>query len=653
MNWICALYCKILRQKSCGCRTRNRKGETNRLPGNSDFAPNAGQGLGLPAGLVFIVLLGVSSLLAQPLKLEVIYPREDLTLTARDSTFIFGNYFPASAKILINGIAARQYPNNTFLAVVPVKPGMFIFRAVAHDSSRTRARWDSTVVERRVYIPNYLITSPGVPLQFDTSYVFPRVALEMRAGDLLGVAVKGTPGMRATFSIDGLAQNLPMAEKPARKQFYWGEAVFGRAQPPNTPEVRGIYTGVYRIRAADTTQNANIRFQLANNNGEKVELIAAGKLSILPEVIPRVVGLTEELTIGRTGPGNGYQLFLPREVKLRITGREGASYRARLTQDESIWIPVANARLLPAGTLPPQTTVQVARTQSFPERTRVTIFMDERVPFRIEQRSQPQRLEVILFGVTSDTDWIRHDYGDPLIGEIRWSQDEDEKYRLSIALNQKQQWGYSASYEGTNLILDIKKTPKLAAPPHSPLQGLFVCVDAGHGPDLGAIGPTGFTEREATFLLAQEVEKKLLAKGANVIQTRAVLEEGITLTARRKFAEVSNADLFISLHYNALPDGVNPFLNRGSSAYYYHAQSYALANKVLRMLLNKLKLPNFGLFYDNLAVCRVTNMPAVLIEPAFIMHPEEEFLILSPRFREATAEAIVAGMEEFLKAARE
>jgi N-acetylmuramoyl-L-alanine amidase len=45
-------------------------------------------------------------------------------------------------------------------------------------------------------------------------------------------------------------------------------------------------------------------------------------------------------------------------------------------------------------------------------------------------------------------------------------------------------------------------------------------------------------------------------------------------------------------------------------------------------------------------------MPSVLIEPAFIMHPKEEALILDPAFREKTAAAIVAGIEEFVKAAQ-
>ncbi len=587
---------------------------------------------------------------AQDLKVEVIYPREDLTITARDSTFIFGNYAPATAQLSINGLRPQQYANGAFLAMVPVQPGRFSFRVVARRDSTANA--DSAVALRQVNIPPFLLTSPQVPLAIDTSYVFPQDDLELAPGDLLGVAVKGSPGSRATFTLAGIAENLPMAERPARKQFYWGEAVFGRGRPPSTPEVQGIYTGVYQLREADTVRAAALRFQFTNTLGDTVRAVAPGRLSVVSHSVPRVVRLTGELTIGRTAPGKAYQFFLPAGVKLTVSGRDGDYYRVALLDDETIWIPAANCEFLPPGTLPPGGIAQVARTAGFPEHARLTIFLQERVPFKIEQSAKPNRLEIILYGVTADTDWIRHDYGDSLFGEIRWSQERDRKYRLSLDLNQKQQWGYRAFFEDTNLILEVKKTPVLPGWPRQPLQDLLVCVDPGHGPDEGAIGPSGWSERVTTLIWAERLKMKLEARGARVLLTRSG-QEGITLGARVKYADVSNADLLVSVHFNALPDGVNPFINHGSSVYYFHPQSYALADRILKRLLISLKLPNFGLYYDNLAVCRITSMPAVLIEPAFIMHPREEEIILDPNMQEKGLNAIVRGLEDFVRAAKD
>jgi N-acetylmuramoyl-L-alanine amidase len=472
------------------------------------------------------------------------------------------------------------------------------------------------------------------------------VDLEMSSGDILGVAFKATPGCSASFSIDNVASNLPMTERPPLTEFYVGEAVFGQARPPATPEVRGIYTGAYVIRPQDAATNATIRFEIVDTLDNRTVIAAPGKLTISTPNVPRIASLTQELTVGRTAPGRGYQLFLPAGVKLWITGGEGSFYRAPLTEDESVWVPRNSVEFLPAGTLPPQSLIEIVRTTSFENHSRITIFLSERLPYKIAQETQPQRLHVILYGATSDTDWIRHDFGDPLVGEIRWAQESEGRYRLVIDLNQEQQWGYRAYYEDNNLILEVKKTPL-----KSGLRDLLICVDPGHGPDLGAIGPTGLTEQAATLTLAEMVAKKLEDKGSRVFMTRQGAE-GVTLATRTKLAEAAGADIFVSLHYNALPDGVNPYKSRGSSTYYFHPQSYPLAQSIQKMLLKKLKLPNFGLYYDNLSVCRITSMPSVLVEPAFIMHPEEEALILDPDFREKTAEAIVAGIEEFVKNAR-
>lgn len=593
-------------------------------------------------------------------KLEVIYPREGLTITATDSTFVFGNFdyrpfgaasmkAPEKFSVTVNGIPARLYPNQTYLAIVPVRAGTFTFHTVLRPIWGDSTAADSTVVDRNVFIPYYLTTSPNDTLVVDSSYVFPNVDVEMLPGDVLGVSVKASPGGFARFTIDSVAANLPMTEQPPRKNFYVGEAVFGQARPPATPYVRGIYTGVYVIRPQDAVTNAAIRFEITDSSGRRIAMAAPGKVTIGNFSVPRIASLTQDLTVARTKPGRGYQLFLPDGVKLWITGREGYYYRAKLAAGESVWVPLSNAKFLPPGTSLPQSVVEIVRTQSLEKFSRVTIFLAERLPYKIEQERKNQRLQVTIYGATSDTDWIRHDFGDPLIDEIRWSQDGEEKYRLAIDLNQKQQWGYRAFYEENNLILEIKKSPLTAKAGKHPLRDLVICVDPGHGPEPNAIGPTGLYEKDATFFLAAEVAQKLEAKGSHVVRTRENPEEGITLATRTKLAEAAGADIFVSLHYNALPDGVNPDKNRGTSVYYFHPQSYPLAQSLLRNLLKHLQLPNFGLFYDNLSVCRVTSMPSVLIEPAFIMHPLEEVLILDPAFREKTATAIVNGIEEFVR----
>jgi N-acetylmuramoyl-L-alanine amidase len=68
--------------------------------------------------------------------------------------------------------------------------------------------------------------------------------------------------------------------------------------------------------------------------------------------------------------------------------------------------------------------------------------------------------------------------------------------------------------------------------------------------------------------------------------------------------------------------------------------------------LKLLRLPDFGIYYANLALCRPTQMPAVLTEEAFMMIPEQEMMLARPEFQQKCARAIFKGLERFLKESR-
>ena len=58
-------------------------------------------------------------------------------------------------------------------------------------------------------------------------------------------------------------------------------------------------------------------------------------------------------------------------------------------------------------------------------------------------------------------------------------------------------------------------------------------------------------------------------------------------------------------------------------------------------------VPDEGLQWDNLLVARLGAMPAILVENAFIILPEQEALLNDPAFREKLARALVAGLKAF------
>lgn len=592
-----------------------------------------------PMRLLLCVLVSLACeavLRGQEHLIRVVYPLEDQEVAARDSTFIFGST-TAGSRLWINGHRIPVYPNGAFLAYIPVSPGDFIFHCVSVLQS------DTLFIDRRVHIPHRLRPFPLDFLGFDSSYVEPRQSITLLPGDLLEVSVKGTPGCEAFFDVEGLFWNVPMTERLPVQSMPWGEAVFGDLKV-DREEVAGIYTGTYQIQPWDQIRDGNIRFTLVNDRSDTVSIEAGGILTVDPSPVPEIAVLTEETVIARPSPGHAYAWFLPAGVKVWITGNRGSWFRVRLAQGQEAWIPDGSFRRLPPGTLVPKSVVGSVRTVRMDDRVRVIIPLNERLPFHIRQSVSPPSLVVTLYGAWADTDWIPQDFSDPVIEDIRWQQVSVGVYELCINLTQDQQWGYDTRYRGSTFQLDIKRKPLIRK---RVFKGISICLDPGHHPEKGAVGPTGLEERDVNLDVASQLRDMLEDQGALVIMTREK-EEGISLYTRPKLAAIVDADILISIHFNALPDGVNPWQNNGSSTYYFHPMGNRLARLIHAEVLDELELPDFGVYYANLALCRPTQMPAVLTEEAFMMIPEHEMLLAQPEFRMRCARAIFRGLKRFL-----
>jgi N-acetylmuramoyl-L-alanine amidase len=590
------------------------------------------------------VLLFAQFISAQP-KIEIIYPKEGDQVIASDSTFIFGNVWPWQSFFYVNGKRAKVYPNGTFLAVVPVKPGSFTFFC------RAFLQGESLSKQRNVYIPHFLETSKPDSLTLDSSYVFPKEDWSLNPGDIFKVAVKGTPNCKATFSIEGTAENLPMTELPPKRSYHWGEARFGQSIHYQMSEVRGIYTGSYIFQSWDWAENRKIIFRLHNDSGKTVEITAPGKLSINQSTIPKIAQLKEDVMRARSGPRIGNQLFLQKGVKVYITGKRGDDVRVRFSEKDEIWIKRKSLEFLPPGSTLPEAIVSAIRTSGQEKWSSVEVILDQRLPFRVEQTWRPASLEITFYGVSTNSDSMRLDLNDAFFRDISWHQKERNAYTLKIDLNQKQHWGYDPVYNNGNLTINVKKKPKIARWPNSPLKNIVVCLDPGHSPETGTIGPSGVMEKDINFEYCEQLKTALEEKGAVVVFTHGKFD-GIDIESRSKMAAFLKADILLSLHFNALPDGVNPFKPRGISTYYNQPHSYRLAYLIQNNLLEKTKARNFGFHYSTFAVCRTPQMISVLTEPGFLTIPEEEKLITSESYQKKVVNAIKKALEQFLKESR-
>jgi N-acetylmuramoyl-L-alanine amidase len=102
-----------------------------------------------------------------------------------------------------------------------------------------------------------------------------------------------------------------------------------------------------------------------------------------------------------------------------------------------------------------------------------------------------------------------------------------------------------------------------------------------------------------------------------------------------------------------VPDGVNPVEHNGFSVYYYNQNASDFAFILHKKLKEKLNIRDFGLYWDNLYMCRIPETIAILVEPNFIIHPEQEKLLKQKEYQLKIAESIKDVLLEFLERVRE
>lgn len=344
--------------------------------------------------------------------------------------------------------------------------------------------------------------------------------------------------------------------------------------------------------------------------------------------------------------------FLPRGTRFAAVGQRNGLVQARFNERTTAWIPANQVALgAPAATVPTVIGAVMVRPS--------TDYVDVRIPvngapflIRTDTVSAPRALSVTLYGVAPSGAALNLS-GDPLLAGGSWTADTSGAPQLNLQLA-RALWGYKVFYEpdGT-LVLRLRRPPNIDA--NQPLRGIRIVVDPGHPPG-GAIGPTGLTEAEANLSIALRLAEMLRARGAEVLMTRttpaplvSATTQSAELGARVNFAVQNNAHLLVSPHNNAFGEGQNPFTKYGTEVLYFHPHSLDLAQALQREIVDVTRIPNLGARFQNIAIGRVTWMPAVITESLFMMFPEQENALRDADFIERLAAAHVRGIESFLR----
>lgn len=234
-------------------------------------------------------------------------------------------------------------------------------------------------------------------------------------------------------------------------------------------------------------------------------------------------------------------------------------------------------------------------------------------------------------------------------------------------------------------------TPRSGKDKSGPGRTVTIVIDPGHGgEDPGAIGPSGIREKDVVLKISRQL-KKLIDGEKNM---RAVLTRDedvfLPLGVRVAKARRMNADLFISVHADAVDNrtargssvfalsenGATSTMARflaktqndadmvggvkigGKDKYLAHTlldltqtatinDSLKLGKSVLGRLSSLNKLHKDKVEQAGFAVLKAPDIPSILVETAFISHPEEEQKLIDPDFQQQMADAILSGVRSY------
>jgi N-acetylmuramoyl-L-alanine amidase len=299
-----------------------------------------------------------------------------------------------------------------------------------------------------------------------------------------------------------------------------------------------------------------------------------------------------------------------------------ANQRVRAT---SVWDRAANAyRITIQG-------AQLADKVRGPE-------LDSNSPLtRVQIRQQDPRTVVILVQPGAGTQ----------IGELNQLNDE----LLALQLQPSRGSGSSQVIGAIPVPAPERTTPPVrATPPASmprvPNGRMVVMIDPGHGgKDPGTIGIGGVQEKNVILPISQEVAAILEQQGVQAVLTRTS-DYFVSLEGRVQMADRANANLFVSIHANAISMS-RPDVN-GLETYYY-SSGQRLAQTIHNSILQSVDVGDRRVRQARFYVLRKSSMPSVLVEVGFLTGRDDSAKLANPNYRSQVAQAIARGILQYIQ----
>jgi N-acetylmuramoyl-L-alanine amidase len=620
-------------------------------------------------GTIFVLVMVRPVRAEQPL--AVVYPPANHQ-TVADRIFLVGTAPPAG-KVLVNGKPIERSRAGHFAPSFPLRIGENTF-TLQYQNQQVQLK-----VQRQDTTP-----APPVGLTFGKDSLTPSVDIARMPGELVCFSAIAPPG--AVVSVQLGEDNVRLLPQLQQVQLPANSALLtGRNQPQSqvsAGQYQGCTTlstpipaGAMRYNSDNTLQP---QFQLTLNS-QTITQPSPGKITVLSPANLEVVEVTANEGVARTGASTDYSRLtpLPKGTRAAVTGKEGDWLRL----DYGGWINSQETRTIP-GAIPPRSLIRSVSARRVPGATEIVFPLQVAVPVSVQQGDRT--LTLSLYNTIAQTDTIRFD-DDPIISRLDWQQTTPDRLEYIFNLKSQQQWGYKLRYEGTSLVLTLRHVPKSGGQvksqkskvkslpssaakgqnfptpdspvrahssatlptPDSSITGIKILLDPGHGgKESGAVGPTGYPEKDINLLISKLVREQLEQQGAEVYMTR---ENDLDLSLPDRVAIIDKIDpaIAISLHYNALPDAGDAMKTQGLAAFWYHPQAHDLAKFLHSYLVQKLDRPDYGLYWNNLALTRPASAPTILLELGFMINPYEFEWIVNPQAQQQLASAIAQGITQW------
>lgn len=176
----------------------------------------------------------------------------------------------------------------------------------------------------------------------------------------------------------------------------------------------------------------------------------------------------------------------------------------------------------------------------------------------------------------------------------------------------------------------------------------------------GAESSNGTTEAETNLKITLKVQNLLEQSGCEVILTRsdenAIYDLDATTLKEKKVSDIKNrvkignesqADIFVSIHLNKIPQsqyyGWQCFYKAGDD------NSIALAKQLQESLNQSMQKENnrVAMKLDNVYIIKYVEIPISIVECGFLSNPEEEAQLLDDSYQNRLAWGIYNGIIQY------